>query len=228
MTARPAWWEEACAELAARDAVLAALMRRHPQGFLRSRGAPMESLLRAVVGQQISVKAAQSIWGRFWGMVSDQRSEISDQMGAVAEVGLAQAILRLDDAALRGCGLSGSKVRYVRGIAQGFADGTVHPGLWDGMSDDAVIAELVKLPGIGRWTAEMFLMFHLLRPDVLPVDDLGLVKGFRLAYGDCWKTGGNVKLWQGRLRRQACLWQPWRSVAVWYLWRSLDPDEVAY
>ena len=91
------------------------------------------------------------------------------------------AVLRLSDEVLRGCGFSGSKVRYVKGIAQGFAEGTVHPGLWNGMADEAVIAELVKLPGIGRWTAEMFLMFHLLRPDVLPVDDLGLIKGFRLA-----------------------------------------------
>jgi DNA-3-methyladenine glycosylase II len=217
--ARPAWWEEACAELGARDAVLAEIIKRHPQGFMSSRGAPMESLLRAVVGQQISVKAAQSIWGRFWALAAEGNGD---------ENAVAQRIAGLPEDALRGCGLSGGKVRYVRGIAHGFADGSVHPGLWDGMADDAIIAELVKLPGIGRWTAEMFLMFHLLRPDVLPVDDLGLVKGFKLAYGPRWKTGGDVKLWQARLRRQAEAWRPWRSVAVWYVWRSLDVADVSY
>lgn len=209
----PEYWAEACAVLR-RDEVLAGVMRQHPTGMLTGRGAPLETLMRSVVGQQISVKAAASIWTRF----ADAAGDVNDPA----------AVLRLSDEVMRGCGFSGSKVRYVKGIAQGFADGTVHPGLWNGMADEAVIAELVKLPGIGRWTAEMFLMFHLLRPDVLPVDDLGLIKGFRLAYHGTEAEEVPLKVWQQRLRGVAENWRPWRSVAVWYLWRSLDPVEVGY
>lgn len=209
----PEYWAEAC-EALRRDEVLAGLMRQHPTGMLTGRGAPLETLMRSVVGQQISVKAAASIWARFG--------------EAVGDVNDPAAVLRLSDEAMRGCGFSGSKVRYVKGIAQGFADGRVHPGLWNGMADEAVIGELVKLPGIGRWTAEMFLMFHLLRPDVLPVDDLGLIKGFRLAYHGAGGDEVPLKVWQQRLREVADSWRPWRSVAVWYLWRSLDPVEVSY
>jgi len=215
--AHPAWWRPAGEALSYRDPVMARLVAAYKGGVMRSRGDALSTLLRAIVGQQISVKAADAVWGRFM------------QACGGAEVTLrADSILRLSDEVLRGCGLSGQKVKYVRGVCNGFACGTVHPGLWDGMADEAVIAELVKLPGIGRWTAEMFLMFFLLRPDVLPVDDLGLVKAFRLQYGGRWKTGGPVKVWQGRLRRAAEAWKPYRSAAVWYLWRSLDPVEVSY
>lgn len=208
------YWAEACAALRAVDPVMGALMDAHPTGMLVGRGAPLETLMRSVVGQQISVKAAQSIWLRF--------------ADAVGDVNDPAAVLRVPDEVMRGCGFSGSKVRYVKGIAQGFADGTVHPGLWDGMDDAAVIAELVKLPGIGRWTAEMFLMFHLLRPNVLPVDDLGLVKGYKLAYFGPDFEDLPLKAWQTKLVAAAEVWRPWRSVAVWYLWRSLDPVEVGY
>lgn len=210
---KPDYWAEACAFLR-RDAVLARIMDQHPEGMLAGRGAPLETLMRSVVGQQISVKAAASIWVRF--------------AEAVGDVNSPAAVLAVSDEAMRGCGFSGSKVRYVKGIAQGFADGTVHPGLWQGMADEAVMAELVKLPGIGRWTAEMFLMFHLLRPDVLPVDDIGLVKGYRVAYHPTADTTLPLKHWQTLLRVEAEAWRPWRSVAVWYLWRSLDPVEVSY
>ncbi|MBI1309066.1 MAG: DNA-3-methyladenine glycosylase 2 family protein [Proteobacteria bacterium] len=213
---QPEYWVRAVRELA-RDEVMRGIMERHPVGFLKGRGDALMTLLRSITGQQISVKAADSVWNRFSGCQALRMSGIQ-----------AEAVLRLSDEEMRGFGFSASKVRYVRGVCAGFVDGTVHPGLWDGMSDEAVIAELVKLPGIGRWTAEMFLMFHLLRPDVLPVDDLGLVKGFKLAYGHKWKTGGGVKVWQRRLRKVSAGWAPYRSVAVWYLWRSLDPVEVSY
>lgn len=210
---KPQWWDEGCAVLV-RDAALAEVMKTHAKGFLKSRGAPMETLMRAVVGQQISVKAAEAVWQRFVGLIEDTSSPAR--------------VLACADAELRACGLSGQKVAYVRGIARGFAEGVVHPGLWNGMDDEAVISELVKLPGIGRWTAEMFLMFHLLRPDVLPVGDLGLIKGFKLVYGSGWKTDGDLKTWQKRLTKAAEAWRPYRSLATWYLWRSLDPVEVEY
>ncbi|RZK99614.1 MAG: DNA-3-methyladenine glycosylase 2 family protein [Rubrivivax sp.] len=220
---RPVYWQEACAHLTKHDKVMGALIAAYPTGMLGTRGEALTTLVRSVVGQQISVKAAASIWARFEAVLD----------GHVTAAG----ILALSDEQMRGCGFSGSKVRYVRGIAQGFADGTVHPGLWDGMSDDAVIGELVKLPGIGRWTAEMFLMFFLMRPDVLAVDDIGLVKGFKQAYGHDYAdfddvrvamAGPHLKLWQRRMQEAGERWRPYRSVASWYLWRLLDPEEVAY
>jgi DNA-3-methyladenine glycosylase II len=215
---QPAWWAEAQRHLRA-DPVLAALMRRHPDSILKTRGAALETLQRAIVGQQISVKAADSVWRK--------------TLAAVGEINSPAAWLKLSEAQLRGCGLSGQKVRYVRGIASGFVDGTVHPPRWPAMADDAIIAELVKLPGIGRWTAEMYLIFHLLRPDVLPVDDLGLLKGYVQAYGPVrgTKTLTGMKRWKkigAALGRQAESWRPYRTLATWYLWRSLDPVEVLY
>lgn len=217
---RPDYWEVACAHLAKKDKVMGGLIAQYPTGMLGTRGEALVTLVRSVVGQQISVKAAASIWARFEAALDGQVT--------------AAGILAMSEDAMRGCGFSGSKVRYVRGIAQGFVDGTVHPGLWDGMSDEAIIAELVKLPGIGRWTAEMFLMFFLMRPDVLALDDLGLINGFKRAY---YKEKGTkkedkdevpVKVWKQRLAAQGAKWAPYRTVASWYLWRSLDPEEVAY
>ncbi|NBV54505.1 MAG: DNA-3-methyladenine glycosylase 2 family protein [Proteobacteria bacterium] len=218
MLGKPAWWDEGCAELAARDAALAEIMRRH-DGHLVGRGEALTTLLRSIVGQQISVKAADAVWGKFIRLVDGDVD--------------AARVLKFGDGDLRGCGLSGQKVKYLRGVCAGFVDGTVHPGLWQGMADEAIIAELVKLPGIGRWTAEMFLIFHLLRPDVLPLGDLGLLKGYEQVYGS---VRGTAKL-EGMARwkkvavavdKKAAVWQPYRSIATWYLWRSLDPVVVEY
>lgn len=221
---RPEYWAEACAHLKKKDKVMGALIKRFPTGMLGTRGEAMVTLMRSVVGQQISVKAAASIWARFEALV-----------GAPFR---AEQVLELTEEEIRGCGFSGGKVKYVRGIAAGFVDGTVHPGLWDEMDDESVIRELVKLPGIGRWTAEMFLMFFLMRPDVISVGDIGLVKGFKKEFGARYKdfdpaeklamSGPHLKLWQGRMMEVAEGWKPYRTVASWYLWRSLDPEEVAY
>jgi DNA-3-methyladenine glycosylase II len=209
---QPEYWVKAVKHLS-KDEEMRGIIEAHPVGFLKGRGDALVTLLRSVTGQQISVKAADSIWNR-----------MVDKVGTVT----AARVLALGEDGLRACGYSGSKVKYARGICEGFVNGTVHPGLWDGMKDEEIIAELVKLPGIGRWTAEMFLMFHLLRPDVLAVDDLGLIKGFKMAYGARWKTPGGLKVWQKRMRKVAEGWKPYRSVASWYLWRSLDPVEVSY
>jgi len=153
------------------------------------------------------VRAAQSIWDRF--------------LAAAPEVTPAQ-VLGLERARLRACGLSLRKVEYICDLARHFADGTIHVRRWPDMDDEAVIAELVQVRGIGRWTAEMFLIFSLLRPDVFPVDDLGLQKAIRRAY---FKGRGATP---ARMRKLAASWAPWRSVATWYLWRSLDPVPVEY
>jgi DNA-3-methyladenine glycosylase II len=204
---KPAYWDRAKRALAKRDPVMAAIMRSHPRVFMARRGEPFMTLARAIVGQQISVKAAQSVWNR-----------VCECVGPITP----ENVLERSRPRLRACGLSDRKVEYIADLAQHFADGRIHMRRWPEMSDEQIIAELVAVRGIGRWTAEMFLMFNLLRPDVFPLDDLGLQKGLRLAYH------GGRKVALGTLRRRGETWRPWRSVATWYLWRSLDPVPVEY
>ena len=127
-----------------------------------------------------------------------------------------------EELALRQCGLSGRKVEYLRDLASHFASGALDPKAWRRMDDEALIAALVEVKGIGRWTAEMFLMFHELRADVLPVDDIGLQKAIALHYHDGERPTAQA------MRDLALAWRPYRSVATWYLWRSLDPIPVEY
>jgi len=204
---KPHYWDRAKRRIAQADPVMAAIMKRHPRVYLESRGDPFLTLARSIVGQQISVKAAQSVWGRVLGLLG----EVSPANACAASA-----------TALRACGLSDRKVEYVRDLAAHFESGRLRPERWPQMDDEAVIAELVDVRGIGRWTAEMFLMFNLLRPDVLPVDDIGVQRGVSLAY----YRGRKVSL--RTLRRVAEPWRPYRSVATWYLWRSLDPVPVEY
>jgi len=204
---KPDYWDRAKRALRRTDPVMAAIIGRHPRVYLAPRGDAFHTLARAIVGQQISVKAAQSVWNRV--------------AAAVPEV-TPQALLALERTSLRACGLSDRKVEYIADLAQHFSDGTIHFTRWPGMSDEEVIAELIQVRGIGRWTAEMFLIFNLLRPDVLPLADLGLQRAVSLAY----RSGRSIR--EGGIRRLARAWQPWRSVATWYLWRSLDPLPVEY
>lgn len=204
---KPEFWDKARRELARRDPVMAAIIRRHPRVHLVPRGEPFHTLSRAIVGQQISVAAAQSVWNKF--------------SGVAVEV-IPERILGLKAAQLRACGLSERKCEYIRDLARRFSDGQVHVDRWHAMDDEAVIEDLVQVRGIGRWTAEMFLMFNLLRPDVFPLGDLGLQKGLRLAYH------GGRKVALATMRRRGETLRPWRSVATWYLWRSLDPVPVEY
>jgi len=204
---KPEYWDRARRSLARRDPVMAGIMRAHPKVFLARRGEPFLTLARAIVGQQISVKAAQSVWDRFAACVGEVTPE---------------NVLLKERPVLRACGLSERKTEYIADLAQHFADGSIHVHRWPAMADEDIIAELVQVRGIGRWTAEMFLIFSLLRPDVFPLDDLGLQKGIRMAYF------ANRKVALSTLRRTGERWRPWRSVATWYLWRSLDPVPVEY
>jgi DNA-3-methyladenine glycosylase II len=204
---KPEYWNRAKRELARNDAVMGAIIRRHPRVHLTPRGDPFHTLARSIVGQQISVKAAQAVWGRLCGTLS-----------AITPA----QVMSVGPPAMLACGLSRRKVEYVRDLAEHFRAGRIVPGRWSAMRDDEVIAELIEVRGIGRWTAEMFLMFNLLRPDVLPIDDLGLQRAVSLAY----RAGR--KLSERGLLRISEAWRPWRSVATWYLWRSLDPLPVEY
>ncbi len=206
--ATPAYWQEACAHLMKKDRVMRKLIPSFGDACLQSRGDPFVTLARSVVGQQISVAAAQTIWDRF--------AKLSRGKLTPAKV----LKLKMDD--MRACGLSARKIEYLVDLALHFDSGALSVSQWEAMDDEAIIAELVAIRGIGRWTAEMFLIFHLLRPNVLPLDDVGMLRGISLSYF----SGESVS--RSEAKEVASAWAPYCSVAVWYLWRSLDPLPVAY
>ena len=207
----PDYWDDACRHLSKRDRVMRKLIPQFGEGRLQSRGDAFTTLARSIVGQQISVKAAQSVWERFAALLPEPSHRLKPA-----------SVLALATADARGAGLSARKVEYLFDLAQHFESGSVHVRQWQQMDDEAIIEELVAIRGIGRWTAEMFLIFHLMRPNVLPLDDLGLLKGISLSYF----SGEPVSRAEAREVGEA--WAPYRSVATWYLWRSLDPLPVDY
>jgi len=203
----PAYWEEACRHLASKDRVMKRLIPQFGDACLQSRGDAFTTLARSIVGQQISVKAAQTVWDRF--------EKLPRRMSAGNVLKL-----KVDD--MRAAGLSARKIEYLVDLALHFDSGAVHSALWETMDDEAIIAELVGIRGIGRWTAEMFLIFHLMRPNVLPLDDIGLINGISQNYF----SGDPVS--RSDAREVAAAWAPYCSVATWYIWRSLDPLPVSY
>lgn len=201
----PHYWEKARLFLAEKDKVLADIMASYHDELLMSRGSAFYSLVRSVVGQQISVKAAESIWKKVEQATGDI---IPDNM------------MRLEDETLRTCGLSRQKVLYLRELCRFFSENPSHD--WHGKKDTEVIGDLVTIKGIGRWSAEMFLIFHLLRPDVFPLQDIGLQKAIAKHYN------AGIKMPLAAMQSLSGKWQPYRTVATWYLWRSLDPVAVEY
>ncbi len=203
----PDYWEKAKSELMRRDRIMKKLIPRFGDLQLVGRGDPFVTLARSIVGQQISVKAAQSVWERV--------------LVACPKMTPAQ-VTRQGHIKLAACGLSKRKAEYLMDLAAHFRDGTVHAKDWSSMEDEDVIAELIQIRGIGRWTAEMFLIFNLLRPNILPLDDVGLLRGISINYF----SGEPVS--RSDAREVSANWEPWRTVATWYLWRSLDPVPVEY
>ncbi len=210
---KPPYWDTATRVLSSRDPVLRRLIAEFPDIHLTRRGDAFTTLARAIVGQQISVKAAQTIWGRLVRAVRGSGEPIRLDP---------QRVGRTQRRTLRAVGLSERKADYVRDLARHFVSGKLDPAAWPGQDDEELIVALTDVKGIGRWTAEMFLMFHELRPDVLPVDDIGLQKAVAVHYLD------GVRPSVVTIRELAVGWQPYRSVATWYLWRSLDPIPVEY
>lgn len=203
----PEYWDEARKYLTRKDRVMKRIIPLYGDACLQSRGDAFTTLARSIVGQQISVKAAQSVWERF---------EALPKRMTPASV----LKLKVDD--MRGAGLSARKIEYLVDLALHFDSGAIHVDAWREMDDEAIIAELVGIRGIGRWTAEMFLIFHLMRPNVLPLDDVGLITGISKNYF----SGDPVS--RSDAREVAAAWNPYCSVATWYIWRSLDPLPVAY
>jgi DNA-3-methyladenine glycosylase II len=205
------FWDDACKHLSKRDRVMKKLIPRLGDGRLESRGDAFTTLARSIVGQQISVNAAQTVWDRFVALTTGPSHWLKPA-----------SVLALDAPQIRAAGLSARKVEYLCDLAQHFESGAVHVADWQRMDDEAIIEELVAIRGIGRWTAEMFLIFHLLRPNVLPLDDVGLIKGISVNYF----SGEPVS--RAEAREVGDAWAPYRSVATWYIWRSLDPLPVSY
>ena len=197
----PDYWNDAKKHLAKSDPVLRRIIRNCRDVDITSRGDAFQTLARSIVGQQISTKAAASIWNRF-----------ADCAGSVTPASVAA----LTPESMRACGLSNAKARYVHDLAAHFASGSLKPRRWARMDNEAIIEDLTRVKGIGRWSAEMFLMFHLMRPDLLPVDDLGI----RRAMERHFNSGRAIK--KEKMRKIGERWAPYRSVASWYLWRSLE------
>ena len=207
----PEYWDDACRHLTRRDRVMKKLIPQFGEARLQSRGDAFTTLARSIVGHQISVKAAQSVWQRFAALVDGPSTRLQPV-----------SVLALDAPRMREAGLSARKVEYLKDLARHFDDGTVHVRQWQQMDDEAIIEELIAIRGIGRWTAEMFLIFYLLRPNVLPLDDVGLLRGISLSYF----SGEPVS--RAEAREVGDAWAPFRSVATWYIWRSLDPLPLDY
>lgn len=204
----PAYWQEACEALSSQSPVWANLVTRYSERALRSRGAPYETMLRSLVGQQISVKAADAVWAR---VVDALQGQISSW-----------ALLALSDDTLKATGLSRQKICYSRALSEFEQQGRLELVLLDALDDESCTRHLCEIKGVGRWTAQMFLMFCLRRPDVWPVDDIGVQRGISRQFFEGEPIGPKEALQFGEKLK------PWRTVAAWYLWRSLDPAVVDY
>ncbi len=203
----PSFWEEAKIELMKRDRILKKVIPLFGDEKLVGRGDSFRTLVKTIVGQQISIKAAESVWNK---LLLTCPKMTPNQM-------LKQSKLEFS-----GCGLSKRKGEYLTGLAEYFVSESPNNKDWNSMKDEEVVSELIKVRGIGRWTAEMFLIFYLLRPNILPLDDIGLIKAISINYF----SGDPVS--RSDAREVAANWEPWMTVATWYLWRSIDPIPVEY
>ncbi len=200
-------WKRGLMELRERDPQVGTLFDRFPGERIQSSGDPFQVLANAIVGQQISVAAAAAIFGR-----------LEKLLGSWDPV----AVERVSEAELRQAGLSARKVEYLQVLARASAGGELDPTSWPSRPDAEIMASLTNLRGIGRWTAEMFLIFQLRRPDVLPLGDLGLLKSASREFG--WA----YPLETGLLASRAEQWRPWRTIVVWHLWCAIDREPVIY
>ena len=202
---RPEYWDTAKKELSRNDEVLHEIINEFDDLELVSRGDIFYTLIRSVIGQQISVKAASTVWSRFCERIGDIEPN---------------NILSADIEVLRSCGLSQRKAEYVIGISESWSD---YDSLeWKEMCDEEIIQELIKLRGVGKWTAEMILIFTMLRPDVFPIGDIGMIRGIEKSYNS------GERMSRDELYAISEKWKPWRTVACCFMWRTVDPEPVEY
>ena len=202
----PDYWEKACIELSEKDSILKKIIEKHKQPFLSSRGDIFYTLVRSIVGQQISVYAADAVWERLEKCVQQITPE---------------QFIKQSKKDLRNCGLSFRKIEYILGIAETWNNDYKNIK-WNLLADEEVKKKLISLRGVGPWTAEMILMFSLLRPDIFPVDDIGAIRAMEKLYNN------GKQMNKKELMKKAEDWIPWRTVATWYLWRTIDDEPVEY
>ena len=203
----PIFWQKAKKALSNKDKKISKIIELYPQDFLFSKSDPFFTLARSIVGQQISVKAAQSVWDR-----------LEAKVGKISP----KIIIKTHSNTLKSVGLSRQKVNYLKNIANAFIEKKIKLNMWNKMTNEEIIQDLIQIKGIGRWTAEMFLIFNLCRADIFPLDDIGMIKALCKLHNIPYPTSREVVIRIGEK------WKPYRSVATWYLWRSLDPIPVEY
>ena len=201
----PEYWDKAKKELSAKDNILSELIEQYDDLELVSRGDLFYTLIRSIIGQQISVKAASTVWSR-----------LSEKVGEI----IPENILSQSTDELRNCGLSGKKVEYIRGISESWNDYSNYE--WEKMDDEEIVKKLIQLRGVGRWTAEMILIFTLLRPDIFPIGDIGMIRGIEKTYNS------GEKMSMDEIYGISEKWKPWRTVACCYMWSAVDPEPVEY
>lgn len=204
----PDYWNEAKKYLTKADPMMAKLITQYPEPPLRSHGKPLVTLCKAIIGQQISVAAADAVYARFKGLYSNRIT--------------ANKILESSEEELRSVGLSRQKVLYLKNIAKHFKSNKITPKYFKTKNTDEIYKELLAIKGIGKWTAEMFGIFYLLDSNLLPLGDIGLIRAVQNHYNN------EQKLTKEAVATIAQKWTPYRTVATWYLWRSIDPDPVQY
>ena len=204
----PAYWNSAKRILSKRDPVLKKIINKFNKGYLTSRKDPFFSLCRTIIGQQISTKAADSIWSRF---------EIKCNKKIIPNT-----VLKLTSRSLRNAGLSRQKTNYLKNIAKSFKNKSFNIKNLKKMNDDLAIDYITQLKGLGVWSAQMFLMFNLNRPDIFPTKDIGLIRAISKNYKTSYPPSERF------LNKISKMHSGYRSVFTWYMWRSIDPVDVEY
>ena len=208
MKSSPVYWQKAKRILSKRDPVLRGVIKKYKKGFLTTRNNPFFSLCRTIVGQQISTKAADSIWSKFEIKCKKKIIPIN--------------VLKLTSRSLRSAGLSRQKITYLKNIAKSFKNKSFNVKDLKKMSDEHAIDYITQLKGLGVWSAQMFLMFNLNRPDVFPTKDIGLIRAISKNYKTSYPPAEKFLIKTSKLH------SGYRSVFTWYMWRSIDPVDVEY
>ena len=204
----PFYWYKAKTILSKRDPILRKIIKKFNKGFLTTRKDPFFSLCRTIIGQQISTKAADSIWSKF---------EIKCNKKIIPDT-----VLKLTSRSLRNAGLSRQKINYLKNIAKSFKNKSFNIKNLKKMDDDLAIDYITQLKGLGVWSAQMFLMFNLNRPDIFPTKDIGLIRAISKNYKTSYPPSERF------LNKISKMHSGYRSVFTWYMWRSIDPVNVEY
>ena len=208
MKRSPVYWQKAKRTLSKKDIVLRKIIKKYNKGFLTTKNNPFFSLCRTIVGQQISVKAADSIWTKF---EKKCKKKIKPKI-----------IIKMPSRNLKSAGLSRQKIRYLKNIAKAFASKSFDIAKIKKMDDNDAINYITKLKGLGVWSAEMFLMFNLNRPNIFPIKDIGLLRAISKNYKTSYPPSKRF------LNKISKLHAGYRTVFTWYMWRSIDPTDVEY